>query len=46
MELIRLFLGLAPVLKAVPAMANNGKQIFLKRNKNAFDPRIMPGIRF
>jgi hypothetical protein len=46
MELIRLFLGFAPVLKAVPAMANNGKQIFSRRKKAAFDPRITPGIRF
>lgn len=43
---IKLLLGLNPALKAIPAMADNGKQIFLKRKKAAFDPRITPGIRF
>jgi len=45
-EFIKLQVNSKPVLKAVPAMTNNGMQQLLKRRKAGFDPRITPGIRF
>lgn len=36
---------LAPVLKAVPALANNGG-IFKKRKRQSFDPKIALGFNF
>ncbi len=36
---------LAPVLKAVPALANNGG-IFKKRTKQVFNPQIALGFNF
>ena len=37
---------LAPVLKAVAALANNGGGIFKKRKKAAFNPKISLGFNF
>lgn len=43
---MRLFEKLwTPVLKAVPAMANNGG-IFQKRKKQPFNPKITLGFNF
>jgi hypothetical protein len=37
---------LSPVLKAVAALANNGSEIFKRRKKAAFDPKITLGFNF
>jgi len=37
---------LAPILKAVAALANNGGGIFKRRTKAAFNPRITLGFNF
>jgi hypothetical protein len=37
---------ITPILKAVGAVANNGRGIFKKREKSAFDPKISLGFNF
>jgi len=37
---------LTPVLKAVGAIANNGMDIFKRRKKAAFNPKIALGFNF
>jgi hypothetical protein len=42
MKLIKILLS--PVLNAVAALANNGGDIFKKRKKQPFDPKISLGF--
>ena len=37
---------LTPVLKAVAALANNGGEIFKRRQKAPFNPKITLGFNF